>query len=204
MRRLFLLLAAVVLSGCGSGAVAISHDEFAGLPREYRQEIFDAENDLVIARNREGDAHDRKASAERALGDLSARWSRTSQALSASGQAAKVPSARKVFDMNAAYIASLVNVAAATIRTTEAGTQLSRARLDLVKQRQLARIGRATLGSIKPLEDKVTDAEQRLKVATAAEVDLRTRVQGQLNAWKVAEDAYVAASGDYDTGVWGE
>jgi hypothetical protein len=204
MRLRFMWLAALVLSGCGSTSVAISHEEFVGLPREYRQEIFDAENDLVIARNREGDARDKKGTAEQALNDLYARWDRTSKALGAAGQAAKVSGARKVFDMNVAFVASQVDVAAAVIRTAEAGTRLSRARLDLVKERQLARIGRAALGSIKPLEDKVLSAEQQLKATAAAEVDLRTRVQKQLNAWKLAEDAYVASSGDYDTGVWGE
>jgi hypothetical protein len=204
IRRPCIWIAALILSGCGSGSVAISHEEFIGLPREYRQEIFDAENDLVIARNREGDARDKQGTAQQALSDLYARWDRTAKALSTAGQAAKVSGARKVFDMNVAYVASQVDVAAAVIRTAEAGTRLSRARLDLVKERQLARIGRAALGSIKPLEDKVLAAEQQLKATAAAEVDLRTRVQKQLNAWKLAEDAYVASSGDYDTGVWGE
>ena len=199
-----LVLALSFTLGCGTGSIRMTRDEYGRLPREYRQEIFDAENGLVIARNREDEARDREAAAERALRDLAQKWKRTSQALTASGQAAKVPKARAVFETNVAYVAAQVDVAAAGIRRAEAETRLNRARLDLVRQRQFARIGRATVGSLKPLEENVGAFESKLKAAAASEVDLRTRVQSQLNAWKVAEDEFATASGDYDTGVWGE
>ncbi len=204
MSHRIILLALAFTLGCGSSSVQLTREEYARLPREYRQEIFDAENGLVIARNREDEARDREATAERALSDLQQKWKRTSKALAASGQAAKVPKARVVFEANEAYVASQIDVAAAGIRRAEAETRLNRARLELVRQRQFARIGRATVGSLKPLEENVATYENKLKAASAAEVDLRTRVQNQLNAWKVAEDGFVAGSGDYDTGVWGE
>jgi len=190
--------------GCGSGAVQLSHEEYGRLPREYRLELFDAENDLVIARNRRDEAADHRADAERALADLNHRWDRTTKRLSSSGQAAKLPKARHVFDMNVAYLASQVDVADAGIRRAEAETRVRQARLEVVAQRQAARIGRATVASIKPFEEAVTKLEGKLKAASAAEAELRTRVQTQLNAWKVAEDDYAATANDYDTGVWEE
>jgi len=202
-RRVVFLALALTLS-CAPSVVRLTPDEYERLPRDYRQEIFDAENDLVIARNRLDEATDRKDAAERSLTDLSQKWQRTSQALSTSGQAAKVPKARKVFDTNVAYTTSIIDVAAAAIRRAEADVRVSRARLYLVRQRELARIGRVTVGSLKPLEDAVKDLETKLKATSAEEIELRTRVQTQLNAWKVAEDEYAASSGDYDTGVWGE
>jgi hypothetical protein len=197
-------LAMAFMLGCGSGAVQLTREEYARLPREYRLELFDAENDVVIARNHEEEAEDRKAAAEQTLTDLAQRWKRTNQRLSSSGQAAKLPRARHVYDTNVAYVASQVDVASAAIRRAQAETRLRRAHLELVSQRQAARIGRATVGSIKPFEATVAALENKLKAATTAEVDLRTKVQTHLNAWKVAQDEFAAAASDFDTGVWEE
>jgi hypothetical protein len=198
------LAACLLVLGCGGSGVHLTRDEYERLPREYRQEIFDAENDLVIARDSEDEAADRKAAAERALDDLAQTWRRTSQRLSASGQAARIDKARAVHESHVAYAKALVEVAEAAIRRAAANTRLSRGRLYLVRQRELARIGRATVASLKPLEDAVGDLERASKAASADELTLRTRVQTQLGAWKSAEDAYVATSGDYDTGTWGD
>ncbi len=206
MRRNVLLLlpalCGLAVAGCGSGATRLTHDEYARLPHEHRLEIFDAENDVVIARNREEEEEDKKAAAEKALSDIEDGWKKTSARLSSAGQAAKVPKARHVFDTNVAYIEAQIDVANAAIERAEAETAVRRARLELVRQRQAARIGRATVGSIKGFEDRVAALEAKLKKAVAAEVELRTKVQGKLNAWKVAEDEYAAATNDYDTGVW--
>ena len=204
MSRLYALVALATLFtfGCGSGAIQLTRDEYSRLPREYRLELFDAQNDLVIARNRQDEAEDKKEDAERALSELNARWDRTSKRLSSSGQAAKIPRARHVFDTNVAYISSQIDVAAAGILRAEAETRVRQARLELVGQRQAARIGRATTGAIKPFEANVAKLDEQLKAATTAEVDLRAKVQAQLTAWKVAEDEFVAAASDYDTGVW--
>jgi hypothetical protein len=204
-RRIVLaaLAACALTLGCGSSGVILTHEEYERLPRDYRQEIFDAENDLVIARSSQDEAEDRKAGAERALDDLARTWRRTTQRLGSSG-AAKIAGAKAVYESHVAYAEALVDVAEAAVRRTAADVRLSRGRLYLVRQRQLARIGRATIASLKPLEDAVTDLENRSKAALADELGVRVRVQTQLGAWKAAEDRYVAASGDYDTGVWGD
>jgi hypothetical protein len=199
-----LLLVAPAL-GCGSGVVSISPSEFDRLPRESRQEIFDAENDLVIAKNREDDAEDHKHAAQTASTRLEDRWSRMSKRLAASNQQAKVPLARKVFDAQGAYLEAEIQVASAEIEQARVETDLSRARLLLVRQRQLARIGRVTAGSLDPLEKSVTALEASFKQASTGTGAVRTRAEQQLEAWKTAEDDYTRTSGgDFDTVVWAE
>jgi hypothetical protein len=188
--------------GCGSSVVQLSHDEFDRLPHDSRQEIFDAENDLVIARNRQDEAEDRKIATERAIDQLAERWRRSEKRLTASGQGARIGQARKVLDTNKAYLSSAMDVAEAGIETTRLEADLSRARLVLVRQRQAARIGRATLGSLKPLEEKVASLEAKVKAAAGVQNNLRVHAQSMLDTWKGAEDEYAGASGDYDTGVW--
>ena len=191
--------------GCGSGVVSISPAEFDRLPRESRQEIFDAENDLVIAHNRLDDAEDHKRAAQAASNKLEDRWTRMSKRLTASNQAAKVPMARKVFDAQGAYLESEIAVASAEIEQSGVETDLSRARLLLVRQRQLARIGRVTAASLDPLQRSVTNLEASFKQASVATNAVRTRAEQQLEAWKAAEDDYTRSSGgDFDTVVWGD
>jgi hypothetical protein len=204
---LALLLPALVMApslGCGSGGVHLSHDELERLPRDSRQDIFDAENDLVIARNRQDDAVERRDKLDREEDELEQRWKRTSTRLNASGQGGKTSQARKIFDSERAYLDSEIDVAKASMATTEAGTDLARARLQLVKARQLARIGRATVASLKPLEDDVASLDARVKAASSAESGLRSKAQTQLAAWKAADDSYARTTGDYDTGVWSD
>jgi hypothetical protein len=207
--RSFMLVAALAafaapVLGCSSGMVHLSHDEYERLPRDSRQEIFDSENDLVIARNRQDDAVEHREKAERAIDELEERWQRASKRLTATGQAGRISQARKVFDTQKVYLDSEVEVAKASITTTEAGTDVARARLQLVRGRQLARIGRVTVGSLKPLEEKVASIDAQVKSATNAENALRARAQGQLDAWKAAQDSYARSTGDYDTAVLGD
>jgi hypothetical protein len=197
-------MALALTFACGGGGIELTREEYDRLPREYRQEIFDAENDLVIARNRLDEATDRKAAAERALADLEPKWQRMSRRMSNPRQSAMIPKARHVFEMNVACASALVDVTHAAIRKAEADIRVNRAHLQLVRQRQLARIGRATVASLKPFEDAVANLEGSVKEATAEETEYRTRVQARLNAWKSAEDDYVATSGDYDTGIWSD
>jgi hypothetical protein len=202
VKTIALVLVALVfglLLGCGSSVVQLSREELDRLPRDSRMEIFDAENDLVIARNRRDEADDKRLAVERSLDELDARWGQTEKRL---GGSAKVGQARKVFDANRAYLVSLRDVIDADIEATRLDVELSRKRLVLVRQRQAARIGRATLGSLKPLETDVADAEAKAKAASATENNLRARAQSLLDVWKGAEDEYARATGDYDTGVW--
>jgi hypothetical protein len=201
VRRSLLLLLFAVPLGCGVSI--LPHNDFDRLPRDARQEIFDAENDLVIAKNREDAAEDKKRATLQVTHDLDLRWQRTTKRLTAAGQAGKLPQAKKVLDAEEAYLNAEVQVQNAEIQTSRVETELSRARLTLVRQRELARIGRVTGASLKPLEADVKTYETQLKAADATATTIRTRAEGWLEAWKAAEDEYARGSGgDYDTVVW--
>jgi hypothetical protein len=203
LRLLLPIALGLALANCGGTLLA--HSDYERLPHDARQEIFDSENDLIIARNREDGASDKKRDMSKRLNDLDLRWVRTSQRLTAAGQAARVPQARKVRDAQAAYLDAEIDVAKAEIQTTGLETALSRARLALVRQRQLARIGRVTGASLKPLETAVTALEAKVKAAATAATAVRTKAENGLEGWKAAEDEYARASGgDYDTVVWGD
>jgi hypothetical protein len=200
---LFAAVAAFVV-GCGSSGVYLSREELDRLPHESRQEIFDAENDLVIARDRHDDAIEHKEEAVRSLAELDQRLKRATARLSSAGQGARADQVRQVFDKHRAYLNAIVDVASAGVDRTEAETRLSLARLQLVRARQLARVGRGAAASLKPLEDDVSDLDKRMKAKASSETELRAKAQAQLKDWKQSEDSYARASGDYDTGIWGD
>jgi precorrin-3B methylase len=127
------------------------------------------------------------------------------QRLGATGQAARAPLARKVFDAQSTYLDSEVRLTNEEIRAAHMETELSRARLALARQRNLARVGRVTGASLKPFEESVKAWEAASKAASVATTAVRTRAESDLDAWKTAEDEYARASGgDYDTVVWGD
>src|SRR5262249_48817133 len=98
-----------------------------------------------------------------------------------------------------------IDVASAEIDQAEAETELSRARLLLVRQRQLARIGRVTAASLDPLQASVTTLEAAFKKTAAQTTAIRAHAEHQLETGKAAEDAYTRSSGgDFDTVVWAE
>ncbi len=201
----FLLLASlpvVALDACGGGSVELSHEEYARLPADSQQEVFDAENDLVIAKNREDQAKERDHLLRVAQEELDERWKRAERRLLSSTGGSRVGGARKVLEAHRAFLKAELDVAAVAIKVALLETELSRARLSLVRKRQLVRIGRAPMVSLKDLEHEVSEAEKRVKAARATDVDLRMRAQNQLGAWKNAEDEYARSSGDFDTGVW--
>ena len=59
-----------LLAACGSTAPSLSRAERERLPLDGRQEIFDAENDLIIARNRADLAADHLRSLDETIAGL--------------------------------------------------------------------------------------------------------------------------------------
>jgi hypothetical protein len=186
---------------CGGSAVTLTHDEYARLPADGQQEVFDAENDLVIAKNREDQARDNERLLQAKQDELDQRWKRSEKRLSGS-RGSRVPSARKAVDAHRAFIKAQLDVADAAIKVAVVETELSRARLSLVRKRQLVRIGHAAMASLKELEQRVTECEKRVKDARTTDVDLRVKAQNQLGAWKNAEEEHARSTGDFDTGIW--
>jgi cysteine sulfinate desulfinase/cysteine desulfurase-like protein len=93
-------------------------------------------------------------------------------------------------------------VAKAEVEVAAQETITARARLHLVKQRQLVRIGKEPLASLKDFEKAIEEEEAKVKEKRASSLDLRSKAQSSLDAWKAAQETYASQSGDFDSGVW--
>ena len=194
----------LLLSGaCGTSAPSLSRAERDRLPRDARQEIFDAENDLVIARNRQDEAVERLRALRDALDQLDERQGRSEKRLSATpGGSSRVSALRKVTRAEQDYIEARQEVADSDVEVAEQEVRTARARLDLVKQRQLVRIGKVPLASLKDFEKAIQAEEAQGKQKRASSLDLRSRAQARLDGWKAAQEGYASQTGDFDSGVW--
>jgi hypothetical protein len=63
-----------LLAACASTSPTLSRVERERLPLDGRQEIFDAENDVIIARNRADMAQERLRAVEESLASWATGW----------------------------------------------------------------------------------------------------------------------------------
>ena len=192
-----------LLAACGSTAPSLSRSERERLPLDGRQEIFDAENDLIIARNRADLASDQLRDVESALaalGDIERRYEKRLAANAATAD--RVPQLRKVSRAERDYLEARLEVASADVGVADQEVRIARVRVDLVKQRQLARIGKAPVASLAAIERTIDEQEAKGKQTRASSLDLRTKAQGLLDLWKFAQAEYANQTGDFDSGIW--
>jgi hypothetical protein len=193
----------LLLGACGTSAPSLSRAERERLPRDARQEIFDAENDVIIAHNRKDEAVERLHALGVALDQLDERQDRSEKRLSAlGGGSSRVSPLRKVTRAEQDYLETRQEVAESDVEVAEQEITTARARLNLVKQRQLVRIGKVPLASLKEFEKAIEAQEVKGKQKRASSLDLRSRAQARLDAWKAAQEAYAGQTGDFDSGVW--
>ena len=192
-----------LLAACGSTSPALSRDERERLPLDGRQEIFDAENDVIIARNRADMAQERLRAVEESLDQLGDRQDRSEKRLSAnSATSGNISLLRKVTRAERNYLEARRDVALAEVAVANQETRIARVRLNQVKQRQLARVGKAPITSLAAYERALQDEEERGKQTRSSSLDLRTKAQSLLDAWKTAQSDYARQTRDYDSGVW--
>lgn len=204
MRLVQLALAlSFLLAACGSTAPLLTREERERLPLDGRQEIFDAENDLVIARNRADLAQDQLQSVQDELDGLDDVQSRNERRLAANpAGSGRIPLLRKTTRAQRDYLEARREVAEAEVIVARQEIRISQARLDLVKQRQLARIGKAPVTSLAGYERTIAEQEAKGKDTRASSMDLRTKAQRLLDAWKQAQAEYASQTGDFDSGIW--
>jgi len=199
----FWLASICLLTACASTSPRLSRDERERLPLDGRQEIFDAENDVIIARNRTDMALEQLRSIEEALAQLDDRQDRSEKRLKANAATAgNVSLLRKVTRSEHDYLEARRDVAEAEVAVAKQETRISKSRLDLVKQRQLVRIGKAPMASLKDYEQAIADEEARGKQSRSSSLDLRTKAQSLLDAWKAAQADYARQTRDFDSGIW--
>ena len=192
-----------LLAACASTAPSLSHNERERLPLDGRQEIFDAENDLIIARNRADLASDQLRSVESALDELGNILRRSESRLAGSpATLGRIPLLRKVVVTERNYLDARRDVALAEVVVAAQEIRIAQARVDLVKQRQLARIGKAPVASLTVFERVIEEQEAKGKATRSSSLDLRTKAQGLLDLWKFTQAQYAAQTGDYDSGTW--
>ena len=204
MRRLQPWLAGLcLLAACGSTAPSLSRNERERLPLDGRQEIFDAENDLIIARNRADLAGEQLRSVESALTELDGILDRSESRLAANpATAGRIPLLRKVVRTESDYLDARRDVALAEVAVAAQEIHIAQVRLNLVKQRQLVRIGRAPSTSLAAFERAIDEQEAKGKQTRSSSLDLRTKAQGLLDLWKQTQAGYAAQTGDLDSGIW--
>jgi hypothetical protein len=93
-------------------------------------------------------------------------------------------------------------VALAEVVVAKQEIRIAQARLALVMQRQLVRIGKAPSTSLPAMERAIDEQEARGKETRASSLDLRTKAQGLLDVWKNRQAEYAAQTGDFDSGIW--
>ena len=188
---------------CGTSTPNLSRAERDRLPRDGRQEVFDAENDVTIARNRHDEAKDRLRALKVALDQLDERQGRSEKRLSATPAGpSRVSALRQVTRAEQDYLEARQEVAESDLEVAEQEVITARARLELVKQRQLVRIGKVSLASLKDFEKAIEAEEATGKRKRASSLDLRSKAQTRLDAWKAAQQGYASQTGDFDSGVW--
>ena len=194
----------LLLAGaCGTSAPSLSRAERDRLPRDARQEIFDAENDVIIAHNRQDEADERIRALRAAMDQLDERQGRSEKRLSSSpGGASRVSALRRVTRAEQDYLEARLDVAESDTDVAEQEVVTARARLDLVKQRQLVRIGKVPQASLKDFEKVIENQEAKGKQRRASSLDLRSKAQARLDGWKAAQEGYASQTGDFDSGVW--
>jgi hypothetical protein len=195
---------ALLLAGaCGTSSSSLSRAERDRLPRDARQEIFDAENDVIIARNRLDEAGERLRALRVDLDQLVERQGRSEKRLSATpGGSSRVSALRQVTRAEQDYLESRQEVTESDVEVAEQEVVTARARLALVKQRQLVRIGKVPLASLKNFEKAIEAQEGKGKQRRASSLDLRSKAQARLDAWKAAQEGYARQTGDFDSGIW--
>jgi len=192
-----------LLTACGSTAPSLSRDERERLPLDGRQEIFDAENDLIIARNRADLAGDQLRGVESALAGLDDVQKRSERRLAGnSTTSGRIPQLRKVVRTQRDYLEARREVALAEVQVAAQEIRMAHARVDLVKQRQLVRIGKAPGASLAAFERAIDEQEAKGKQSRSSSLDLRTKAQGLLDLWKFTQAEYAAQTGDFDSGIW--
>ena len=192
-----------LLAACGSTSPALSRDERERLPLDGRQEIFDAENDVIIARNRADMAQERLRAVEESLDQLGDRQDRSEKRLSAnSATSGNISLLRKVTRAERNYLEARRDVALAEVAVANQETRIARVRLNQVKQRQLARVGKAPITSLAAYERALQDEEERGKQTRSSSLDLRTKAQSLLDAWKTSQSDYAGQTRDFDSGIW--
>ena len=196
------LLALVAAVGCAGPKAHLSADLIERLPMEGRVAIYDRENDVTIAKNRRDEARASIERLEEELAQLSERQKRAEARLAKMGFAGRSGQLRSMVDARKGYLQAQLRVAEAQLDGADLEVTASQARLEQARQRQLVRFGLAPETDLGAFDAEAERLDKRSREAERKEADVRAQAQKVFLNWKLAEDAYVGATGDHDAMVW--
>jgi hypothetical protein len=199
MRALLLLL--LVAPACAKNA-DFSHELYERLSREDRAAIYERENEVTIAQSRRDEARLFVARTKARMKELDEQWDRCKERLEKQNQAARIEGAKKLRETHEAFLDDQLDIAEAHLDFREVEIAVSKARLELQKQRQLVKSGHARETTLEGFEHNVREVEADAKKAESKELDKRAEAQKKFLEWKAAEAEYAKTSGDYDSLVW--
>ncbi len=197
-----MMAALVAVAACAGPKAKLSADLIERLPTEGRVAIYDRENDVTIAKNRRDEAKGSIERIEEELVQLSERLKRAEARLAKMGFGGRSSQLRSMVDARKGYLEAQLKVAEAQLEGTELEVSASQARLEQAKQRQLVRFGLAPETDLGAFDAEAERLDKRSREAERKEADVRAQAQKVFVNWKLAEDAYVTATGDHDAMVW--
>jgi len=194
----------LLLTGtCGTSAPSLSRVERERLPRDARQEIFDAENDVIIARNA-------KTRQKNVFAPCARRWTNsTSARVAAKSGCPHPPDGRRGCQPCArspVLNRTILRRASTSRNPTQTWPSRKSSRpapaLTWSSNGSSCALARCHWLHSKDFEKAIETQEAKGKQRRASSLDLRSKVQARLDAWKAAQEGYASQTGDFDSGVW--
>lgn len=201
MRRMWVYALSVALLGCASRP-HVEPQTLRRLPHDARQAVYEAENDVVIAKNGRDEARAELARLDAERDAARAQWKRSEQRLEKSGGGGRVDQAHHVLDARLAYLSAEEDAAEAALDRAEIEVELARARAEEVRFAQAVRYGVAPEAQLAGFQAQVKKLDDRARGAEKKQLDLHAKAITAFEAWKQAAVDYARATQDLDTGVW--
>ena len=198
---LAMLAVALVGSACGSQP-QVEPQAIRRLPHDARQAVYEAENDVVIAKNRRDEARFEIARLGAECGAARAQWERSQERLKKAGGGDRVGKARHVLDAHLSYVSAEEDAADAALDRADVEVDLARARAEQVRFAQAVRYGIAPEAQMVVLDGEVTKLDEAARAAEKKQLDLHVKAIKAFEVWKQTAIEYARATKDFDTGVW--
>jgi hypothetical protein len=201
MAVLALLSLALVGSACGSRP-RVEPQAIRRLPRDARQAVYEAENDVVIAKNRRDEARLELARLDDERDAARAQWKRSEERLKKSGGGDRIGKARHVLDARLSYLSAEEETADAALDRADVEVDLARARVEEERFAQAVRYGVAPEAGLAVFQGQVKKLDDAARGAEKKQLDLHAKAIKAFEVWKDAAVEYARATQDLDTGVW--
>jgi hypothetical protein len=189
-------------SGCAAPEAHVPPDVLQRLQAEARNEIYDRENDVAIAKNKLDEVQARAQAVQRQLASLDEVGKRARARLARAGAADRAGKLDQPLAARRAYLDAQLRQLAALREVAVAQIAAARGRMEQTRQRELVRTGHALARSMVPFDDNVMALDQRVSERERRDADLKQDTEKAYQAWQAAGSEYAKSTGDYDSAIW--